>query len=130
VRVIISAEQMKMFANGPIALCFLFQIHVSLSADGIFNYAAVAVNGNYSCQELQKWSATEKHYSNDRKKSLFEIMTDCEKQPVIVINDVAYSPSAADKKYFRSNTEKCKHHDKVAVSFCCCLYCNVNRVMI
>lgn len=107
-----------MFTSGLLSCCYLFLFQLAQSTESIFDYASVAANGTYSCQELQKWSATEKHYSNDRKKSLFQLMTECEKRPVILINNVAYSPLVtADKTYFRTSTEKCEHHDKVAVSF-------------
>lgn len=75
-------------------------------------FSSIAANDSYSCPELKKWVSTEKHYSNKRKDSLFSLMVDCEKQPVVSVDNVEYTR----KSYFIPNEKKCKNHDKVAVS--------------
>lgn len=38
------------------------------------NFINLADNGTYNCFELQKWLKIEKHYSNERKNSLFDLL--------------------------------------------------------
>ena len=97
-----------------ITLVFLLYTPNVLSDRGsIMNFTDTAVNGTFTCQELQKWVSTEKHYSNTRKNSLFSLMEGCEKEPVVTVDHVMYTP--ANEKYFSLSKEKCPNHAKVAV---------------
>lgn len=57
------------------------------------NYAAVAESGNYSCDEITRWLGAEKHYSNDKKKILFELVgkdRDCTSLPSLQFKSIMY----------------------------------------
>jgi len=50
------------------------------------------VSGNYTCDELSRWLGTEKHYSNQYKHSVFEMLNgkDCRGQPYLVFRNVQF----------------------------------------
>mmetsp|Transcript_14484 Transcript_14484/g.21799 ORF Transcript_14484/g.21799 Transcript_14484/m.21799 type:complete len:443 (-) Transcript_14484:31-1359(-) len=99
-----------------VCLLLVHSLSVSVSSGG---FSSVPANGSFSCLELQKWAKTEKHYSNDRKTSLFALMTpeECLKQPVIRVQSVKYSQYNSNEKYFSSAKDKCAEHDENAVVF-------------
>jgi hypothetical protein len=79
----------------------------------------IAASGNYSCKDLLKWSRIEKHYSNNKKESLFSLLNDesrCNSNPVIEASNVKYQ-FLKDKYFTKYNREKCDVHDKIAVIF-------------
>jgi hypothetical protein len=84
-----------------------------------FNPDLVRDNGTYSCSELQRWVRTEKHYSNDRKNSLFQLMTEtsCSKSQAIQLSDVIYSQYTKNEKYFSHKEVKCAIKDALAAIF-------------
>jgi hypothetical protein len=86
------------------------------------NFSSIADEGTYSCQELQRWVKTEKHYSNDRKNSLFQLMTEstCASSQAIQLSEVSYSQPSKNKdhKFFtQKERTKCAVKDAIAVIF-------------
>ena len=91
------------------------------------DFASVPDGGNYTCDELTRWLGTEKHYSNDKKETLFGFLAgkDCtaNKAPVIFLQDISFGYSSSDgSRSFSlkksSNTKvACSANDEYAVAF-------------
>lgn len=101
-------------------LCFLGNGLYSLQ-----KFETIADKGNYSCDEIARWLGTEKHYSNDKRKTLFSFLANknCETQkyPVALLHDIAYGWSTSGKRtYFeltKSKIQKCIHEDEYVVTY-------------
>ena len=95
------------------------------------DFSNAADRGNYTCDEITRWMANEKHYSNDKRELLFGMLAnqDCFKNPtpVVLIDNVSFG---AKRKYFQQHTSgavtsssslgrkgPCKSKDEYAVTF-------------
>ena len=52
----------------------------------------LAATGNYTCDELTRWLGTEKHYSNQYKNNVFELLhgKDCSSRPHLTFRNLQY----------------------------------------
>ena len=78
-------------------------------------FGNISEHGIYSCEELQRWSKAEKHYSNEKRTSLFSLMTEesCHTAPVVTLRNVKYDSG----QFSSSVATSCGHVDPVAVAF-------------
>jgi len=55
----------------------------------------VAVHGNFTCDELTRWVGTEKHYSNQYKNNVFDMLKgkDCRSRPHLFFRNIQYGCS-------------------------------------
>jgi hypothetical protein len=101
-------------------ILFLWRLTLLLLTNaGHHEFSNVADNGTYSCSELQKWSKVEKHYSNDRSKSFFQMMESdkCAAAPVMTLSSVRYSQSSENNFFSPLKDGSCTSHDKNAIIF-------------
>ena len=128
---------LKIFFPSHLLLFSLFLCH-SLSFS--LNFNILSENKNYSCHEIIKWLKNEKHYSNNRRNSFFDLISEqnenenkkCLTSPILSIKDVIYSPNNKENKYFSSSSHsasspsssssknhklKCEINDQIAVLF-------------
>ena len=118
----------QVFKGAIFLLCLTFSIQRrSIAADKV-DFSLVADIGNYTCDELTRWLGSEKHYSNDKKESIFSLLAgkDCwsNNAPVIFLGDMTfgYSNSIQKKTFMQSvghQTAKVDYvvEDQFAVAF-------------
>ena len=118
----------QVFKGAIFLLCLTLSIQrYSISAVKV-DFSSVADRGNYTCDELTRWLGSEKHYSNDKKEAIFNLLAgkDCwsSTAPVIFLQDITFGYSnALRKKTFMQSVDSqiTKSHyvveDQFAVAF-------------
>eukprot|EP01038_Epipyxis_sp_PR26KG_P011235 gene11235-15076_t len=97
----------------------------------VFNPSVVQDMGNYTCDELFRWIGTEKHYSNNNKKVLFDLFTSQQQNCLAYTSSViklhgasyGYITETKSRSYFITNNRSnsiirgCKQHDEYSVVY-------------
>lgn len=70
--------------------------------NAVVDFSFVRERGNYTCDELTRWLGTEKHYSNDKKEIIFQLIGDkkCENVPALILSNIAYGWQKGSKRTF------------------------------
>lgn len=84
-------------------------------------FANLADKANYTCEEIVKWLGSEKHYSNDKKKVLFGLVSQekCENQPIVLLKDVSFGSDGKQRTFFSNpkGAKKCSKKDDFVVVY-------------
>lgn len=94
-------------------------ILLALARAADFDPSVLSRQYNLTCHELLHWIGTEKHYSNDKRKELFELAhlgtSHCGgKSPVLSISSVSYDGKS---RRYKQSDARCTDHLRKAVVF-------------